>query len=56
MSKEISISTNTSTYKRGTFILFEGCDRTGKSTQANKLFEYLQSKGHAVKFWKFPGI
>ncbi|CAG8482334.1 13347_t:CDS:2 [Funneliformis caledonium] len=54
MSKEISISTNTSTYKRGAFILFEGCDRTGKSTQANKLFEYLQIKGHAVKFWKFP--
>ncbi|CAI2174268.1 12415_t:CDS:2 [Funneliformis geosporum] len=55
MSKEISLNTtNTATYKRGAFILFEGCDRTGKSTQANKLFEYLQSTGHSVKLWKFP--
>ena|ERR1051325_6577709 len=49
------INTNTIN-KRGAFILFEGCDRTGKSTQANKLFEYLQSNGHPVKLWKFPGM
>jgi hypothetical protein len=54
-SKMPTIDSNTIN-KRGAFILFEGCDRTGKSTQANKLFEYLQSNGHSVKLWKFPGI
>ncbi|RHZ89995.1 hypothetical protein Glove_9g144 [Diversispora epigaea] len=39
---------------RGAFILFEGCDRAGKTTQATKLFEYIQSLGHPVKLWKFP--
>ncbi len=50
------ISINNTINQRGAFILFEGCDKAGKSTQANKLFEYLQSIGHSVKLWKFPGI
>ncbi|RIA93537.1 dTMP kinase [Glomus cerebriforme] len=40
--------------KRGAFILFEGCDKAGKSTQANKLFEYLRNNGHSVELLKFP--
>ncbi|RGB28107.1 protein ZEU1 [Rhizophagus diaphanus] len=39
---------------RGAFILFEGCDKAGKSTQAKKLFEYLKNNGHSVELWKFP--
>ncbi|KAJ1965538.1 hypothetical protein IWQ62_002643 [Dispira parvispora] len=39
---------------RGAFILLEGCDRTGKSTQAAKLVERLQTLGHSTKLWKFP--
>lgn len=41
---------------RGAFILFEGCDKAGKSTQAKKLFEYLKNNGHSVELWKFPGM
>ncbi|CAG8558040.1 8241_t:CDS:2 [Ambispora leptoticha] len=39
----ISQPTDTST-RRGAFIVFEGCDRAGKSTQAAKLVEYLQNR------------
>ncbi|TDG50198.1 hypothetical protein AWZ03_003414 [Drosophila navojoa] len=40
--------------KRGAFIVFEGCDRVGKSTQSNQLFERLKDKGVAVKKINFP--
>ncbi|CAO3573919.1 unnamed protein product [Mortierella alpina] len=39
---------------RGRFILLEGCDRAGKSTQCAKLVAALQDKGHAVELCKFP--
>jgi len=38
---------------RGAFILFEGVDRCGKTTQTALLSEYLASKGDAVKV-NFP--
>jgi hypothetical protein len=47
---------NSDTNNRGAFILFEGCDKAGKSTQAKKLFEYLKNNGYSVELWKFPGI
>ncbi len=40
--------------KRGAFILFEGADRCGKSTQCKLLVEQLQSKGLEVKQISFP--
>lgn len=39
--------------KRGAFILFEGIDRCGKSTQAALLSEYLTSKS-TTEFIRFP--
>jgi dTMP kinase len=39
---------------RGAFILFEGLDRSGKTTQAVKLVESLNSLGKPSKFYRFP--
>ncbi|CAG8494515.1 9892_t:CDS:2 [Ambispora gerdemannii] len=41
--------------RRGAFIVFEGCDRAGKSTQAAKLVEYLQ-KRHKQPSLKSLGV
>lgn len=40
--------------KRGALIVFEGCDRSGKTTQCKKLVEMLTKKNHKVKFMNFP--
>ncbi|ALC42150.1 CG5757 [Drosophila busckii] len=40
--------------KRGLFIVFEGCDRVGKTTQSRLLCEGLQQKGVDVKRINFP--
>ena len=40
---------------RGALIVFEGCDRVGKSTQCRKLVEKLVKRGAAAKLMKFPG-
>lgn len=40
--------------KRGALIVFEGCDRTGKTTQCKKLVERLNAKDMKVKFMNFP--
>ena len=40
---------------RGALIVFEGCDRVGKSTQCRKLVEKLIKRGAAAKLMKFPG-
>ena len=39
---------------RGAFIVLEGLDRSGKSTQASMLCDYLQSSGRKVSLWKYP--
>ncbi len=41
--------------KRGAFILFEGVDRCGKTTQANLLVQSLKEAGHDACFMRFPG-
>lgn len=41
--------------KRGAFILFEGVDRCGKTTQANLLVQSLKDAGHDACFMRFPG-
>ncbi|KAK6194530.1 hypothetical protein SNE40_000150 [Patella caerulea] len=39
---------------RGSLIVFEGCDRSGKTTQCNKLITQLEADGHKAKYLKFP--
>lgn len=41
--------------KRGAFIVLEGVDRCGKSTQVVKLVERLQAQGFAAEAIRFPG-
>ncbi|XP_068228227.1 thymidylate kinase-like [Palaemon carinicauda] len=39
---------------RGALIILEGCDRTGKTTQAQKLVESLNASGKPATFMRFP--
>lgn len=41
--------------KRGLFISFEGCEGSGKSTQAKKLFLYLKKHNHRCLLTHEPG-
>eukprot|EP00396_MALV-II-16_sp_LP-1_P000457 gene457-292_t len=40
--------------QRGLFLVFEGLDRSGKSTQSKRLAESLRSDGHSVRQINFP--
>jgi Thymidylate kinase len=40
---------------RGTFILFEGVDRCGKTTQCDLLVRRLKEQGHKAVHMRFPG-
>ena len=39
---------------RGAFIVFEGADRAGKSTQCQMLVEHLAASGVRAELWRFP--
>lgn len=39
---------------RGAFIVLEGCDRSGKSSQSKILVESLRMRGHKAKLMVFP--
>ena len=39
---------------RGAFILFEGVDRCGKTTQSTKLVESLKASGVNAELWRYP--
>ena len=41
---------------RGAFIVIEGLDRAGKTTQVKKLCDALYEAGHNVKPLRFPGM
>jgi len=41
-------------FKRGAFILFEGIDRCGKTTQSKRLVETLVKKGFKAEHMRFP--
>ena len=40
--------------QRGSLIVFEGCDRSGKTTQVKKLVEKLNREGKSAKMMRFP--
>lgn len=40
---------------RGAFIVMEGLDRAGKTTQVEKLADALHESGRNVKTMRFPG-
>jgi dTMP kinase len=39
---------------RGAFIVFEGCDRSGKTTTCQRLVSELNQSGVTAKFLRFP--
>ncbi|PPS06224.1 hypothetical protein GOBAR_AA14432 [Gossypium barbadense] len=39
---------------RGALVVFEGLDRSGKTSQCGKLLSYLEGMGHSVELWRFP--
>lgn len=39
---------------RGAFVLFEGADRCGKSTQATRLVRALEARGVEAELWRYP--
>lgn len=41
-------------FRRGALIVFEGCDRVGKTTQIQKLADSMCKDQHQVKIFKFP--
>ena len=44
----------TAAVKRGALIVFEGCDRSGKTTQVTKLVERLNKAGKPAVMMRFP--
>lgn len=40
---------------RGAFIVVEGLDRSGKTTQTKRIEEALGGEGYKVKLRRFPG-
>jgi dTMP kinase len=40
---------------RGALIVLEGLDRSGKSTQVDRLVAHLQASGRDARVHKFPG-
>lgn len=41
--------------ERGAFIVLEGLDRSGKTTQTSKLVDRIEKLGKPCKLIKFPG-
>ena len=43
-----------SSSSRGSLIVLEGLDRSGKTSQSARLVSYLKDKGLSVEAWRFP--
>ena len=52
---EVSETVSKMSRQRGALIVFEGCDRSGKSTQCKKLVDALTNDGIKAKLLRFPG-
>ena len=46
----------TSAIKRGALIVFEGCDRSGKTTQVTRLVERLNNANRSVSYNQFSAL
>jgi hypothetical protein len=53
--KEYKLPSNRKMSMRGALIVFEGCDRSGKTTQCDKLVKALSQDGVKSDLMKFPG-
>lgn len=42
--------------ERGAFLVLEGCDRVGKSTQVKRLVKALNDRGIKAESRGFPGL
>lgn len=40
--------------RRGSLIVFEGCDRVGKTTQCRRLVDALKASGFEAEMMSFP--
>ena len=49
-------SSTSQTAPRGLFIVLEGLDRCGKSTQVDRLVKHLDSNERPARLQKFPGM
>lgn len=48
-------TTGNASVTRGAFIVLEGLDRSGKSTQVGLLEKRLKAEGREVRVMRFPG-
>lgn len=56
-TSSLAMSSNHDTHsQRGLFIVIEGLDRCGKSTQVERLVARLQASGRPARLQKFPGV
>ena len=53
LAKAAMVSTDTPP-SRGAFIVLEGADRAGKSTQCQMLLDHFKSQGIDAELWNFP--
>lgn len=42
--------------KRGALIVFEGCDRSGKTTQCQRAMKWFEQNDKQAYFMRFPGF
>lgn len=53
--RQIYMDTNRHTNdSRGALIVLEGLDRSGKTSQSQRLLSHLEGLGHSVESWRFP--
>ncbi|KAF5198217.1 Thymidylate kinase [Thalictrum thalictroides] len=53
-SAQIQMDNRQSHESRGALIVLEGLDRSGKTSQSNKLLSFLEGLGFSVESWRFP--
>ncbi|KAG6467201.1 hypothetical protein ZIOFF_074988 [Zingiber officinale] len=53
-SMQIRMAGCNSDNSRGSLIVLEGLDRSGKTSQSHRLVSHLKDKGVSVELWRFP--